>query len=204
MLMNFYTSGPTFETSANVLATHPLISDLLNSLLLDNSSTLCTSGLTIIVKLLPIFAIHAREQLRNMLPTLLAILARILCWRDRHPASVSENELPIPEFEKHLEEGGNKTFDLRPDIHWEKLEMSFNAAASSAPSPRPYYTTLYYLYPSNVLKFLRGPVQYLVKKEVSSPFTVGWEQVISDETVRRKSEVWISVNRHQHKLIRLI
>ncbi|TFK72200.1 hypothetical protein BDN72DRAFT_792826 [Pluteus cervinus] len=186
LLLNLHTSASTFEASAKLLAAHPLMTNLLYSLLLDNSSTLCTAILALVVKLLPIFAVHSSENLKSMLPTLLAILARLVCWSDRHPTPPSEDD-PIPEFERSLDEDSNKPLEAQPDLHWQKLEMSFGPT-SAVPSPRSYYTALYYLYPSNLIKFLRGPVQYLVEKELPSPYTVGWDQAVNDETVRRKCE----------------
>lgn len=191
MLLNLHTSGLSFEASSSVLATHPLMSDLLSSLLLDNSSTLCAATLTLVVKLLPMFAIHSSEHLKKMLPSLLAILARIVCWRERPPNTPlnSDDSSSSPQIQSEHQPDSHQVLYPHPDLHWERLEMTFNATVSLAPSPRPYYTALYYLYPSNVLKFLRGPVRYLVSRDLPSPYTVGWDQAFNDESIRRKSEV---------------
>ncbi|KAG6376377.1 hypothetical protein JVT61DRAFT_2362 [Boletus reticuloceps] len=79
-LLDCFTSDPEFKLHAAVFARHPLMNSLLNSLLLDNSSTTCTIGLTMLVKLLPIFAVKACEELKIFLPRLFAILARTICW----------------------------------------------------------------------------------------------------------------------------
>jgi len=167
---------------------------LLYSLFLDNSSTVCTLGVTLIVKLLPFFAVHAREDLKEMLPTLLAVLARIMCWKKRR---ASRGHLPSGDsidegFERELELETNPVLRINSDIKWERLEMTFNATTSLPPSSRPYFTILYYLYPSNILKFLRDPVQYLENSEVRSPYAESWKETFDRDEIRRRSEVRLS------------
>ena len=60
---------------------------LLHSLIFDNSSTVCTIALAVLSKLLPIFAVKASDHLKSLLPLLLVVLARILCWKERPPSS---------------------------------------------------------------------------------------------------------------------
>lgn len=193
MLLNSYTSSLSFDKLSAVMAAHPIISSILFSLFLDTSSTVCTAGLTLLVKLLPIFAVHARDKLRSMLPRLLAILARILSWKERPPsASPAPLDEPLDaEFEQELENEANRLLPIRSDLEWKRLELTFNATTSMPPSPRAYFTILYYLYPSNVLKFLRGPIAYLVSNAVRSPYTLDWDKALLEDEIRRKSEVRI-------------
>ncbi|KAG5639531.1 hypothetical protein H0H81_000676 [Sphagnurus paluster] len=193
MLLNLYTSRPSFVKSSEVLAAHPLVTSVLRSLLLDTSSTVCTAGLTLVVKLLPLFAVHARNSLRPMLPKLLAVLARIMCWKERPPSSVhqSPDEPPDPAFEQELENETNRLIPIRPDLKWERLQLTFNATTSHPPSSRPYFTVLYYLYPANVLQFLSSPAEYLIKHGAPSPYTIGWEEALPRDEIRRKSETLI-------------
>lgn len=197
ILLNRYTSEPSFQPLAAALADHPLLDSLLNSLLLDNSSTICTIGLTVIVKLLPIFAVKACEELKLMLPRLLAILARIICWKER---SVSK-----PVFEEGVEDidecstnddaqvsainqfTASSNLPLRPGLGWDRLELMFNAA-SSAPPPGIYFSCLYYLFPCNLLRFLRGPSAYLNDRRYESPFSISWEDALDEDIIRSKSE----------------
>lgn len=197
ILLNRYTSEPSFQPLAAALADHPLLDSLLNSLLLDNSSTICTIGLTVIVKLLPIFAVKACEELKLMLPRLLAILARIICWKER---SVSK-----PVFEEGVEDidecstnddaqvsainqfTASSNLPLRPGLGWDRLELMFNAA-SSAPPPGIYFSCLYYLFPCNLLRFLRGPSVYLNDRRYESPFSISWEDALDEDNIRSKSE----------------
>lgn len=196
ILLNRYTSEPSFQSLAAALADHPLLDSLLNSLLLDNSSTVCTIGLTVIVKLLPIFAVKACEKLKTMLPRLLAILARIICWKER--------SVPKPAFEEaedtdessatgdaqasaYNEFTASSNLPLRPELGWERLELMFNTA-SSAPPPGIFFSCLYYLFPCNLLRFLRGPSAYINDRRYESPFSISWEDALDEDNIRSKSE----------------
>ncbi|KAG6821069.1 hypothetical protein H0H93_007228 [Arthromyces matolae] len=190
MFLNVYTSDLSFVQSSTIMAAHPLTSSIIRSLLLDSSSTVCTAGLTLLVKLLPLYAVHARIILRSMLGKLLAVLARILCWKERPPLTVREDSDDPPDlaFEQELDREMNRLIPIRPDLDWERLETTFDATASHPPSSRPYFTILYYLYPSNVLKFLRSPAQYLIDNTALSPYTVDWPQALKENEIRRRSE----------------
>jgi hypothetical protein len=160
------------------------------SLFLDYSSTVCTIGISLIVKLLPFFAAYAREDLKNMLPTLLAILARLMCWKERPPVKGREASDIDVEFERELENEANRVFSISPHIKWERLEMTFNLNPHPpSPSSRPLFTVLYYLYPANLLIFLRTPVKYLITSAVDSPYKEPWEQTLDQDQIRRASEV---------------
>jgi len=161
---------------------------LLHSLLLDNSSTAATLGLTLLVKILPFFAVHTREDLSLMLPRLFAILARIMCWKER-PASKSLTDTTDTDFERELEYETNPVLKLNPGLKWERLEMSFCGAASLPPSSRNYFTMLYYLYPANLLKFLRSPSRYLVDSGAPSPYVESWEQAFDKGGIHRRTKV---------------
>ncbi|KAJ7285718.1 hypothetical protein C8J57DRAFT_1285608 [Mycena rebaudengoi] len=190
ILLNLYVSGPSFQSvGAAVLASHPLMSSLLYSITLDKSSTLCTISLSLIIKLLPIFAVEACPGLKSILPKLLAILARIMCWKERPPLSTQTSaEDGVPVVEQQLEEDTGPALHVRDDLSWEVLELSFDSTVSSAPSPRQFFTVLYYLFPCNVLRFLRAPVLHLTKNNVESPYTVSWDEVLDEKKIRSKSE----------------
>lgn len=142
------------------------------------------------VKLLPYIAVYARKDMKDMLPKLLAVLARIMCWKERRAAkAVSLDDNVDVDFERELEQERNRVLPIASDIHWERLEMVFSATISPPPQSRPYFTILYYLYPSNVLKFLRNPVQYLTDSGLRSPYTEPWERALDQDEIRRRSEV---------------
>ncbi|EDR10962.1 uncharacterized protein LACBIDRAFT_293458 [Laccaria bicolor S238N-H82] len=190
MFLNAYTSSPSFPDCASIFAQHPIMQQLIYSLYLDYSSTVCTAGMTLMVKLLPVFAIHAATTLKPILPKLLAILARIMCWRERPPSDpqLPEEEAAGVDFDREILKETSPILHIRSDLEWERLEMTFNTTISFPPSPRPYFTTLYYLYPSNVLKFLRNPAQYLDDASVRSPYTVAWAEALEEDEIRRRSE----------------
>lgn len=161
---------------------------LLYSLFLDNSSTAATLGVTLLVKIIPFFAVYTPEDLSPMLPRLFAILARIMCWKER-PASKSLGDTTDVDFERELEYETNPVSKVNPELTWQRLEMSFHAAASLPPSSRNYFTMLYYLYPANLLKFLRNPSLYLLNSGTASPYLESWERAFDEDEIHRRSKV---------------
>ncbi len=190
MLLNLFTSLPHFQESALSLASHPLMSQLLLSLLIDNSSTMCSVGMTLLVKILPLFAVYASDNLKLILPELLVILARVVCWKERGlPPNDSEAALGILDSSNT-----SPPLDPNPDLNWERLEATFYAAAATPPSPDRYFTFLYYLFPCNVLRFLRTPLMFLGECDFPSPFTKEWCEVIDEKELKGKAEVYTSLH----------
>ncbi|KAI0780854.1 Hamartin protein-domain-containing protein [Trametes elegans] len=199
ILLNAYTSQPAFADHADVLAAHPLMTSLLHSLAFDNSSTVCTIALSVLVKLLPILAVKACESLKRLLPHLLVVLARILCWKERQSSSPIIPVLPDPEEsdeedahtsddERDVVQEGSRPLPIREDIEWDRLELTFDGPASKAPSPHRYFTFLYYLFPCNTIRFLRYPVRYLNDNAVDSLYAVDWEEALDEDKIRSKVE----------------
>jgi hypothetical protein len=202
-LLNRYTTEPLFEQHAYVLALHPLMSSIITSLLLDSSSTACTISLTMLTKLLPIFAVKDCATLKRLLPQLFAILARILCWPEG--TSTTSAHSPLPEGIASEEEQGalerehlgeatkaSRTLDVNMDLQWERLDLSFDSSAALAPTPQRYFTFLYFLFPCSLIAFLRDPIGYLTEKKVERPYAVDWEDALDQEQIKTKSEVRIS------------
>lgn len=196
-LLNLYTSQKAFYPSASVLSVHPLMSSILKSLLLDDSSVICTVGLTVLVKLLPVLAVHARKYFRHLLPHLLAVLVRMICWKDRpvsnHPCSFATalqlyDSTPEEDIDIHHELEDDKPLRIRPDLGWERLESDIDATTSSAPSPRSLFTNMYYLFPRTTLRFLKEPAHCLAEWEIASPYTVSWEEALDEVKIRSKCE----------------
>lgn len=198
-LLNRYTTEPLFGPHARDLASHPLMSSILTSLLVDNSTTACTISLTMLTKLLPIFAVADCSALRRLLPQLFVILARILCWPEGARTStqspladgiISDDEHDASEGEYlGRATGVSRTLDANLDLQWERLELPLDSRAAPAPSPTRYFTFLYFLFPCNLLAFLRDPVGYLTERNVERPYAVNWEDALDHEQIKTKSEV---------------
>lgn len=202
ILLNAYTSQPDFPAHGAVFAKHPLVQSLLYALILDNSSTECTVGITILTKLLPVFAVKACEDLKRLLPWLFVVLARIVCWETRHPYTLpdlaaeaqrgAQDDLVEPVVEDKRDEfvldNGNR-LPVRDDLGWNRLDQTFTGATSSAPPRQQYFAFLYFLFPCNTVRFLRGPVSYLSKFSLESPYTMDWDQALDQDKIRSKSEV---------------
>lgn len=189
ILLDYFTSDPEFQLHAADFARHPLMNSLLNSLLLDNSSTICAIGLTMLVKLLPIFAVNACEELKIFLPRLFVILARIICWEEL-ASSVPPSAVLADVDDGHFGAGkqaGLAALELRPELGWERLELRLNT--SPAPPSDAYFSSLYYLFPCNLIRFVRGPAAYLRDRGYESPYIVNWEDALDEDNIRSKSEV---------------
>ncbi|PCH38043.1 hypothetical protein WOLCODRAFT_114704 [Wolfiporia cocos MD-104 SS10] len=187
ILLNTYTSHPDFPSVAHVLAPHPLMPAVLYCLLLDGSSTAAIVGLTVLTKLLPILAVKACEDLKRHLPLLLVVLARIICWREREAEADAPSDLsdePAPSSNS----GSVPELPVREDFGWKRLEATFQGGASSPPSPHRFFTFLYYLFPCNVIRFLRYPVHYIGDTMIDNPYTVPWEEALDEDMIRSKSE----------------
>ena len=90
MLLSAYTSQPNVADHGAVFASSALVQSLIYALILDNSSTECTVGITVLTKLLPMFATKACEDLKRLLPSLYVVLARIVCWETRQPYTLPD------------------------------------------------------------------------------------------------------------------
>ncbi|TFY63751.1 hypothetical protein EVJ58_g3060 [Rhodofomes roseus] len=196
ILLNVYTSQPQFLDVASVLASHRLTTTILHTLLFDNSSTVAVVALTVLTKLLPIFAVKATDKLKRYVPLLVLVLARVVCWRERQDPAQSEPPLDsegtsesgnVSDVEEGLPDAAY-TLPISEDINWERLEQTFLGGASSAPSAHRYFTMLYYLYPCNTLRFLRYPKQYMADFGCENPYAVDWEEVLDEPQIRSKSE----------------
>jgi hypothetical protein len=174
IFLNNYSSHPAFPPHSKVLANHPLLDSLVLSLELDRSSTACAIGLTLLSKLLPLLAVHAPSTLISRLPQFISILARVSSWHTGAPQDDIEHEaLILP--------------DVNPDLHWQPLPFTFNLAAS-APETDRYFSQLYYLFPWNLVKFARDPVDYVERGGFECPYTAGWTAVLNKSAICTRIE----------------
>ncbi|CAL1704493.1 unnamed protein product [Somion occarium] len=202
LLLNSFTSQAKFPDVAHVMASHVVTQSLLYSFTFDNSTTLCTIGLTMLTKLLPIFAVKACEDLKRVLPQLLIVLARTICWKQRAQSSIHDltpedlgmssdivgNVVESTGAEDTDTMANRNTLPIRPDLDWERLDLVFYGATPVPPSPHQFFQFLYYLFPCNTLRFLRYPISYLTENNVESPYTVTWDDALDEDMIRSKSE----------------
>ena len=174
IFLNNYSSHPDFPPHSKVHANHPLLDSLVLSLELDRSSTTCAVGLTLVSKLLPLLAVHAPNPLISRLPQFISILARVSSWPTGTPQDTVEDESLTP-------------LDVNPDLHWQPLAFAFNLVAF-APETDRYFSQLYYLFPWNLVKFARDPVEYVEQSGFECPYTAGWTAVLNKVAIRTRIE----------------
>ena len=175
IFLNIYSSHPHFPPHSKVLANHPLLDSLVLSLELDRSSTACVVGLTLVSKLLPLLAVHAPRALISRLPQFISILARVSSWNMPTPQHAVEDGVPVlPE--------------VNPDLHWQPLTCPFNLVVF-APEMDRYFSQLYYLFPWNLVKFARDPVEYVEQSGFECPYIAGWAAVLNKAAIRTRIEV---------------
>ena len=203
-LLDTLISQPSFIDISSAVFTHPVIGCIFRSLEVDNSSTVCAVELALLVKVLPAAAIKAFEPLSDMLPRLLGILGRILCWKGRggqHPEggkapysdllSYDDNILIAEKQEQEnvSQDSKDTQLEIRGELSWNRLERSFDLSTTSLPVPRQFFGLLYFLFPCNTVTFLRGASEFLIERDVESPWTVGWEDALDDKQIRTAGSV---------------
>jgi hypothetical protein len=107
------------------LVQSPFLDTFITSLLVDSSATLFGKQIITLLMLLPHMAVRTPEKLREILPDLLAILARALCWKSRSP--LADFEDPDDDLETH----GYKGASPRPVMRAVFLERNDHDIAST-------------------------------------------------------------------------
>ncbi|KAG5663109.1 hypothetical protein KAF25_001045 [Fusarium avenaceum] len=124
----------------------PLFVDLLKCLQQDNSTTIVSAALTVLIMLLP----QMPSSLVPHLPTLFNIYARLLFW-SRERAGIVE---PQPE-------------DV-DSTSWEECSHEVEVDFHPVYHLLSYYTILYGLYPINFMDYIRKPQRYLRHANVAN------------------------------------
>jgi hypothetical protein len=171
------------------------MNSIMTSLMVDNSTTICAMSLNLLTKLLPLFAAHAREELKLIMSPLFAILARVMCWKESAAAFNAADLAACSDLDDSEGEVSPtsvvevaRTFDIRPELEWQRLDHSFNLVVAS-PSPQRLFTCVYYLFPCNLIAFLRRPSGYLAERSTECPYVCEWEEVLDDDQIKTKSQV---------------
>ncbi|KAI5124581.1 hypothetical protein M0805_003100 [Coniferiporia weirii] len=203
-LLDSLVTHPSFTDISSALFTHPFMTSIFRSLEVDNSSTVCAVELSLLVKILPAAAITAYGPLKTDLPRLFGILGRVLCWKSRGDRSAQVGEVSysdlldyddqtlVTEMEGKESEDETEDFkehwqtklNVREDLSWKRLERTFDLSTSSLPVPRQFFAFLYFIFPCNIIHFLRNPSAYLQRNGLESPWTVDWEDALDDLQIR--------------------
>ncbi|CDR98882.1 uncharacterized protein SPSC_05816 [Sporisorium scitamineum] len=168
---------------------------LMLSLQLDTSTTCVSLGVTAFIMLIP----HIPNWIANGgaggLPTLLSIFARIVDWRRLGHGWESRigDDPELQEMRREKDEEFSeidrlgKRLNIKPSLRWNRLESSFDTTMSTPPNAEHLFTFLYGLYPCNVIRFLRSPIDYLRKASFDSPFEGPWEDMMDEVAVQNRS-----------------
>ncbi|KAI3476303.1 hypothetical protein L1887_62140 [Cichorium endivia] len=168
---------------------------LILSLQLDTSTTCVSLGVTALIMLIP----HIPNWIANGgaggLPTLLSIFARIVDWRrlgNGWETRIGDDpelaELRREKDEEFAEmDRLGKRLNIKPALRWNRLESSFDTTMSSPPNAEHLFTFLYGLFPCNIIRFLRSPVDYLRKASFDSPFEGPWEEMMDEVAVQTRA-----------------
>lgn len=174
-----------------VVAT-PFVRLLVLSLQLDTSKTSTSLGVLALVTLIP----HCPNWLASGgaggIPALLSIFARIVDWKKLIPGWEERTSSSTgPEAEEEHEwqqvERLSKRLQLRKGLEWKRLESNYDAAQTQRPNAEMLFTVLYGIFPCNVIRFLRAPIDYLRKAEYQSPFLADWDDIIDENAIQQKS-----------------
>lgn len=170
----------------------PFVRFLLMSLQLDTSKTAAALGAFALSTLIP----HIPNWIANGgaggLPALLSVLARIVDWRKLGPKWEDRENALVDDEGKEMEEWAqvqriSRRLNVRSDIQWKRLGTDSDNIAPGAPDAEKLFTFLYGIFPCNVIRFLRAPVDYLRKAEYESPFQADWDDIIDEIAVQNSS-----------------
>jgi hypothetical protein len=170
----------------------PFVRILILSLQLDTSETCASLGAFALATLIP----HIPNWIANGgaggLPALLSILARIIDWRKLGPQWEERTDALTDADGEAIEEWSqvgrlSKRLHVRPEIEWKQLDTSFDTVMPTAPNAERLFTFLYGIFPCNVIRFLRAPVDYLRKAEYETPFVDEWSEIIDEIAVQNKA-----------------
>lgn len=170
----------------------PFVRLLILSLQLDTSKTSAALGSFALATLIP----HIPNWIANGgaggLPALLSILARIIDWRKLGPQWEERTSALLGPDGQEAEEWAqvqriSRRLQVRPEIDWKRLDTHFDTVSPPPPDAEKLFTFLYGIFPCNVIRFLRAPVDYLRKAEYESPFQADWDDILDETAVQNKA-----------------
>jgi hypothetical protein len=201
-LLTTLAESPGFAADgAPRLAAHPLAGTLLASLQLDGDGVVLTAGVALLVRLLPMFAQHAPGALRALVPRLMRVLARLVCFTGPAPDDATADDVlasssPV-DSSVDMDVTGSPQAALYAapvplpgdaELAWRPLEHPSDTPPA-VPDVRRLFTFLYYLFPCNIIRFLRGPVAYLVAHKIPTPYSRSWADALDEAQIKSRTEV---------------
>ncbi|KAK0547091.1 hypothetical protein OC846_004991 [Tilletia horrida] len=79
-----------------------------------------------------------------------------------------------------------KRLSLRPEVQWSRLTSKYDGPDTAAPDSVLLFSYLYGLFPANVIRFLRAPIDYLRKAHYLSPSAAAFEDLIDELTIHER------------------
>ncbi|KAF2483192.1 Hamartin protein-domain-containing protein [Neohortaea acidophila] len=158
----------------------PLVGSLLTCLMNDTYTAVLSIALTSLIMLLP----HIPGSLGPHLPRCFLVYTRLLCWEKFSDFSTEEQKSLVtddrvsPEDEDEDSDGVVRSVGM--DASWQRLRSPEGTMEASTPEIMTYFTSLYGLYPLNLMSYVRKPRRYL--RNIEFP---GAESFDLDRTVIR-------------------
>ncbi|CAO1635196.1 unnamed protein product [Parajaminaea phylloscopi] len=173
-----------------------LINDIMLCLQLDTSTTLISLCITALIILIPQIPNWVAKGGAGGVPTLLSIFARIVDWRKLGPGwehrlgDSAEMEAARRQHDEEFAEVEriSKRLVIRSDIPWRRLESSVDAALAVPPDALRFFTIVYGLFPCNMIRFLRAPVDYLRRAQCVPLLDTEWEDLVDETSLQSRSE----------------
>lgn len=160
----------------------PLFEHLLQCLQFDTSTTVISLALTILIMFMP----HICNSLAKYLPQLFFVYTRILCWDKYGVVRLEELKTPVSPGGKETHRADSPASgkeDSSGNV-WQKLESSFEIATSTTPDVSDFFTSLYGLYPINLVTFIREPYKFLERSDFGDIEDLD----LDEETIRIRTE----------------
>lgn len=171
---------------------------LLESLLIDMSSTLFTVISTLCAQTLPNLVILLPNLIPQSVPFLLLGLQRGICWA-QHPRFRTQSwpyETRNTRGNTGVDDGDSRADDFLPSLHesvaWRFVGNTFDTPGSVPPAPSVLLHFLLGMFPCNTLSFFRSPKRYILAHRPRQIFAVEWIKLVDDDLLKKKAAVGFS------------
>lgn len=173
-----------------------LVQDIVMSLQLDTSTTLISLCITALIILIPHIPNWIASGGAGGLPVFLSVYARIVDWRKLGPGweyRVGDGA-DLESLRRELDEEYteidrlSKRLAVRTEVQWARLESTVDTELTAEPDATRYFTILYGIFPCNMIRFLRAPIDYLRKADYQAPLSPNWEDLIDESGVQLRSQ----------------